>query len=120
MVDSRIAALLGPLVWPFPEDRSTMCVMAPSVAIAVLVVVILALAMRKVQHRREPARDYGLLREVATVSSQRSAGLVVDRLGAHGIHATTVPRREAGGFGILVFPEDEQPASRVLSESWTP
>jgi hypothetical protein len=92
--------------------------MAPQVAIAVLVVVLLALVMRKVYGATERKRDYGLLREVATVSSRRSAHLVTDRLTQHEIHATCVPRWDADGFGIMVFPEDEQRAERILLDSW--
>jgi hypothetical protein len=92
--------------------------MAPEVAIAVLVVVVLVLVMRKVERPRGLQRDYGLLREVATVSSTRSARLVTERLASRGIHATAVPRWEIDGFGIMVFPDDEQRASHVLLESW--
>jgi hypothetical protein len=96
-----------------------MYLMAPTVALAILVVALLMVLMRLVHGRRERKRDYGLLREVATASSQRSAGLVVDRLGAHGIHATSAPQWQRDAYGIMVFPEDQQRAERVLlDETW--
>jgi hypothetical protein len=96
-----------------------MALMAPELAVALLAVLLLLVLMRLLHGRGERNRDYGLLNEVATVTSRRSARVVTDRLAECGIHATTVPQREAEGFGILVFPEDAPRAESILLESWS-
>lgn len=59
-------------------------------------------------------KDYGLLREVATVPSTEAARLVEERLHAAGVAATTVPTDDGERWRILVFPADQATAARTL------
>ncbi|HEX3791270.1 MAG TPA: hypothetical protein VHW44_25635 [Pseudonocardiaceae bacterium] len=63
------------------------------------------------------ARDYGLLREIATAPSEQAAAFVRERLASHGIRATTAPGPEGGPAGslrVLVFAADAAAAADLL------
>ncbi|GAB3441558.1 hypothetical protein [Actinophytocola sediminis] len=59
-------------------------------------------------------KDYGLLREVATVPSTAAARFVEQRLQAAGVTATTVPTEDGERLRVLVFPTDQDTAVRTL------
>jgi hypothetical protein len=59
-------------------------------------------------------KDYGLLREVATVPSPRAARFVEERLQAVGVPTTTVPSDDGERLRVLVFPADQAVAARTL------
>ncbi|WP_436491736.1 hypothetical protein [Actinokineospora sp. HUAS TT18] len=59
-------------------------------------------------------KDYGLLREVAKVTSPDSARLVEQELQDVGIKATTVPTDDGFGYRVMVFPNDEREAIDTL------
>ena len=59
-------------------------------------------------------KDYGLLREVATVPSTTAARFVEERLQSAGVPATTVPSEDGERLRILVFPTDQDRAVRTL------
>ncbi|HEX7661447.1 MAG TPA: hypothetical protein VF444_18390 [Pseudonocardiaceae bacterium] len=60
------------------------------------------------------ARDYGLLREIATVPSPRSATFVQERLRQRGIRSTVAPSERDDRLGVLVFPADARTAADAL------
>ena len=60
------------------------------------------------------ARDYGLLREVATTHSDQAARFVQDLLRRNGIRTTTAPGEEADTVRVLVFPKDARAAADLL------
>jgi len=64
--------------------------------------------------RLAKARDYGLLREVATAPSEKAAHFVQQRLRNRGIRSTTVPAADNSRIRVLVFPADAQAAADVL------
>jgi hypothetical protein len=68
----------------------------------------------RVTRKLTRARDYGLLREVATAPSDRAAKFVQDRLRGGGIRATTAPAEDTGAIRVLVFPADAQAAADLL------
>lgn len=59
-------------------------------------------------------KDYGLLREVATVPSTTAARFVEQRLHDVGVAATTVPTEDGERLRVLVFPADQETAVRTL------
>ncbi|WP_229787559.1 MULTISPECIES: hypothetical protein [Actinokineospora] len=59
-------------------------------------------------------RDYGMLREVAKVPSQRAAEVVSERLRLAGVRTTTVPSPDGESLSIMVFPADEHRAITTL------
>jgi hypothetical protein len=80
--------------------------------VALAVIGVLGLVLRWA-FATEGKRDYGVLKEVARVPSQRAADVVVSRLRDEGIRVTTV-RSVDGSLGIMVFPADERRAVAVL------
>ncbi|MGH3622409.1 MAG: hypothetical protein ACRDQ5_11555 [Sciscionella sp.] len=71
--------------------------------------------------KRRGRREYGLLREVATASSQRAATTVTTRLRENGVRVTTVPAEDGTGVRIMVFPADEYRAvTLLLEDGWPP
>jgi hypothetical protein len=82
------------------------------IVVALVVIGVLGLVLRWA-FGGESKRDYGVLKEVARVPSQRAADVVVTRLRGEGIRVTTV-RSVDGSLGILVFPADERRAVAVL------
>lgn len=60
------------------------------------------------------ARDYGLLSEVATAPSERSATFVRELLRSNGIRATTAPDDDGATQHVLVFPKDARAAADLL------
>jgi hypothetical protein len=68
----------------------------------------------RVTRKLHKARDYGLLREVATTPSDRAARFVQDRLRRGGIRATTAPDDDTGAVHVLVFPADARAAADLL------
>lgn len=89
-----------------------------------LVVFLLSLALRwsfgsetAKQRKLTKARDYGLLRQVATAPSEPAAQFVKDLLRSHGIRATTAPGPADGPAEVrrvLVFPADAANAADLL------
>ena len=69
-----------------------------------------ARAERKLAH----ARDYGLLRQVATAPSERAAAFVRELLRRNGIRSTTAPGEAADTVRVLVFPADARAAADLL------
>ncbi|GAA4416132.1 hypothetical protein ACFQV2_30770 [Actinokineospora soli] len=82
--------------------------------IALLVVGLLGLVLR--WSFAGERRDYGMLREVAKVPSQRAAAVVTSRLRAEGIRVTTVRSPDGESLRIMVFPADERRAIDALLE----
>jgi hypothetical protein len=60
------------------------------------------------------ARDYGLLHEIATTSSERAAQFAREQLRHNGIRATTAPGDDGATQRVLVFPADAARAADVL------
>jgi hypothetical protein len=90
---------------------------AYTLLIPLVVVGVLALVLRwafSLDTDRAHRKDYGLLREVAKVPSSTAARVVEQRLRHQGIHATTVAAPDGDGLRVLVFPDDEALAIRIL------
>lgn len=68
----------------------------------------------RIERKLERARDYGLLSEVATVPSERSATFVRELLRSNGIRATTAPDDDGATQHVLVFPADAKAAAELL------
>ncbi|HEX9338619.1 MAG TPA: hypothetical protein VF892_22160 [Pseudonocardiaceae bacterium] len=68
----------------------------------------------RIERRLAKARDYGLLSEVATAPSVKSATFVRDLLRSKGIRATTAPDDNGTTQHVLVFPRDARAAADVL------
>lgn len=97
----------------------------PEVLVLAVVVFVLSAVLRwsvgsqtargdRMERKLARARDYGLLREVATAPSERAAGFARDLLRRNGIRATTAPGAEGGTLRVLVFPADARAAADVL------
>jgi hypothetical protein len=90
---------------------------AYTLLIPLVVVGVLALVLRwafSLDTDRAHRKDYGLLREVAKVPSSTAARVVEQQLRHQGIHATTVAAPDGEGLRVLVFPDDEAMAIRIL------
>ena len=83
--------------------------------VALLVIGLLGLVLRWA-FTTDQKRDYGVLREIARVPSQRAADVVVGRLREVGIRVTTVRSMDGESLRIMVFPADERRAVVVLLE----
>ena len=81
--------------------------------VALLVIGLLGLALRWA-FAVERDRDYGMLREVAKVPSQRAAEVVTGRLREVGVRVTTVRSPDGESLRIMVFPADERRAIDAL------
>jgi len=68
----------------------------------------------RAERRLSRARDFGLLREVATASSEKAATFARDLLRRNGIRATTAPGESGGSQRVLVFPADAHAAADLL------
>jgi hypothetical protein len=91
--------------------------------VVLLVVVFLLAAMlrwvfgaqtSRIDRKLAKARDYGLLREVATVPSKQAAEFVQDRLRRRGIRSTVAPSDHDDRLRVLVFPADARAAADAL------
>lgn len=92
-------------------------VVAYPLLITLAVIGLLALVLRwasSLDTDRAHRKDYGLLREVATVPSVTAARAVERRLAAAGVAATTVPAPDGEHLHILVFPADQRTAVTTL------
>ena len=68
----------------------------------------------RAERRITRARDYGLLRQVATAPSEKAATFVRDLLRRNGIRATTAPGEADDTLRVLVFPADARAAADLL------
>jgi len=68
----------------------------------------------RAERRIARARDYGLLRQVATAPSEQAAEFVRDLLRRNGIRATTAPGEAGDTLRVLVFPADARAAADLL------
>ncbi|MGX7824706.1 hypothetical protein ACTG9Q_06410 [Actinokineospora sp. 24-640] len=89
---------------------------APYLTLVALVVVGLLGLVLRWAFASDRNRDYGLLREVATVPSRTAATIVEDRLRDAGVRTTTVPSPDGETLRILVFPADANRAIETLLE----
>jgi hypothetical protein len=83
--------------------------------VALFVIGLLGLVLRWA-FTGDQKRDYGVLREIARVPSQRAADVVVARLRDEGIRVTTVRVMDGESQRIMVFPVDERRAVAILLE----
>ncbi|MFC5286297.1 hypothetical protein ACFPM7_04480 [Actinokineospora guangxiensis] len=83
--------------------------------VSLLVIGVLGLVL-KWAFATDQKRDYGVLREIARVPSQRAADVVVARLRYEGIRVTTVRSMDGESLRIMVFPVDEHRAVAILLE----
>ena len=86
------------------------------VLVAMVLLGFLMLVLRWGMAGPKRVKDYGLLREVAKVPTQRAADVVAEQLRKHGVRATAVPAPDGERLRIMVFPADEQTAVRALLE----
>lgn len=91
--------------------------------VVLIVVVFLLAAMLRwvfgaqtshIDRKLAKARDYGLLREVATVPSKQAAEFVQERLRQRGIRSTVAPSDRDDRLQVLVFPADARAAADAL------
>ncbi|HWE91336.1 MAG TPA: hypothetical protein VG317_17880 [Pseudonocardiaceae bacterium] len=90
--------------------------------VLIVVIFLLAAVLRwvfgaqtsRIDRKLAKARDYGLLREVATVPSQQAARFVQDRLRERGIRSTVAPSEQDDRLRVLVFPADASAAAAAL------
>jgi hypothetical protein len=105
------------------EEDGRMGLPIPDETVVLIVVIFLLAAVlrwvfgaqtSRIDRKLAKARDYGLLREIATVPSQQAARFVQDRLRERGIRSTLVPCDQDGRLRVLVFPADAPAAAATL------